>query len=49
MGFILREVKLPLAPQTMLSKVNGCSLSSQGSVTDRHVLRHGSGVTKNRR
>ena len=47
MGFILLEVKLPLAPQTMLSKVNGCSLGGQGSVTDRYVRRHGSGVTKN--
>jgi len=47
MGFILREVMLPLAPQTMLSKVNGYSLGGQGSVTDRHILRHGSGVTKN--
>jgi len=47
MGFILREVNLPLAPQTMFSKVNGCSLGGQGSVTDRHILRHGSGITKN--
>jgi len=47
MGFILREVKLPLAPQTMISKVSGCSLGGQGSVTDRHLLRHGCGVTTN--
>jgi len=43
MGFILREVKLPLAPQMMFSKVIGCSLGAQGSVTDRH----GFGFTKN--
>jgi hypothetical protein len=41
MGFILWEVKLPLAPQTILIKwMAACSLGGQGSITGSHVFHH---------